>query len=66
MLSDLNTNLYWGVFDSAKHVCEVRISGNKMTEPVNVKFSCFSRKSNQFLDGARSWNMAHLQRDHPN
>jgi hypothetical protein len=29
-----------------------------------LNFLVFSRKSNQFLDGARSWNMAYLQRDH--
>jgi hypothetical protein len=37
MLSDLNTDHYCGVFESAKYKAEIRIAKNQMAEQINVK-----------------------------
>jgi hypothetical protein len=42
MLSDLNTNHFWGHSESAKHECETRIATTKkVAEPINVNVCIF-------------------------
>jgi hypothetical protein len=41
MLSELNKDRYWGIFECSKHQSKTRIARNKMVEPVNVKIYVF-------------------------
>jgi hypothetical protein len=49
-LSNLNKNVYYGIFEGSKHDSEIRVTKTKVADSINVKFVRLSRKADPLLE----------------